>query len=247
MESSGILVGADRRGEWLLDFWWANYSKHNKFPVSFVDFGMSKKAQKWCAARGELIALGVHAPAAMKARIERAQALAWEERHGKEIWHHRTSWYKKPFALLLSPYEKTVWLDLDCEVLGPLDALFAECKEEVALVKEPETAHKKEAGEGRLLPGETLYNSGVILYRKGAALLHLFAQAVALQSKEFWGDQQLLSRLIHLHKLPVQELAAEYNWRMSQGVHFNAFIVHWVGPWGKAFIRKYGGLSGYLK
>ncbi|HSX12344.1 MAG TPA: hypothetical protein VLF61_02525 [Rhabdochlamydiaceae bacterium] len=246
MSKEGILVGADRKVEWLLNFWWSHYKKYNALPVTFIDFGMSSKAKKWCAARGTVVPLDQEAPVISKSKIDPERAKRWEEAHGKQVWEHRKSWYKKPFALLLTPYERTLWLDLDCEVLGPLSGLFEFCTGDIALVREPEAAHRNEKSQGQLLPQEILYNSGVILYRKNAPLIQLWAQAVQEQNGTFWGDQQLLSRLIHLNRFKVRELPPEYNWRMSQGVHFHAFIVHWVGSWGKEFIRKYGGLTSHL-
>jgi hypothetical protein len=97
-----------------------------------------------------------------------------------------------------------------------------------------------------LLPGEQLYNSGVILYNTPSRLISLWAEEALTRHHEFKGDQDLLSRLIFTHQFPVEELSPIYNWRMSQGVCIDARIIHWVGSWGKAFIRKEGGLIPFL-
>lgn len=240
----GIIVGADRKIEWLLDFWWSHYIKHNSLPVTFVDFGMSAKAKQWCTERGTLIPLPSLASIASKSKIDPMTAKQWEKVYGKEVWKKRQSWFKKPFALLQTPYKRTLWLDLDCEVLGPLDRMFDFCTPNVvALARETEAAHSHEREQEQLLKDEVLYNSGVIVYQKNAPLIQCWAQAVKALNGEFWGDQQLLSRLIFLKKFKIKELGPEYNWRMSQGVNFHALIVHWVSAWGKAYIRKHGGIS----
>ena len=48
----GVVVGSDIGSEWMLEWWFNNYSKHNDFPVTFVDYGMSLEASRWCEERG---------------------------------------------------------------------------------------------------------------------------------------------------------------------------------------------------
>ena len=55
MVSRGILVGSDKKSEWLLPIWWKHYSFHFTHPVAFVDFGLSENGKKFCKERGELI------------------------------------------------------------------------------------------------------------------------------------------------------------------------------------------------
>lgn len=240
---SGILVGADRKIEWLLDFWWTNYQRDNCLPVTFVDFGMTEKGRRFCEKRGNLVALKMPVLIHKRKQINPQRAAEWEKVHTKGIWKRRQSWYKKPFAFLQTPYERTLWLDLDCEVLGPLDPMLDFCIPHVAIARETEGAHLQEKEYGRLLENEILYNSGVVVYQKNSPLIKKWAEAVFESNGEFWGDQHLLSRIIHLEQYNINELPPEYNWRMSQGMNFNALIIHWLGSWGKEYIRKYGGLT----
>ncbi len=48
----GILTGCDQNQEWMLKWWWENYTACNQFPVTFVDFGMTASAKKWCEKHG---------------------------------------------------------------------------------------------------------------------------------------------------------------------------------------------------
>jgi len=41
----------DKGQQWLLPWWWEQYSAHNSYPVVFVDFGLSEKGIA-CAKRG---------------------------------------------------------------------------------------------------------------------------------------------------------------------------------------------------
>src|SRR5690349_19670492 len=124
----GIIVGCDLHQEWLLEWWWELYRAKNTFPVAFADFGMSEHAKNWCASHGELIIVDIDTSFVKSSnenfftRGGRTEAL-----YGSSFEASRHSWFKKPFACLLSPYEITIWIDLDCEVLTKLDDLFTSC------------------------------------------------------------------------------------------------------------------------
>lgn len=240
----GVLVGCDAGQEWLLSWWWNHYRERNDFPVAFVDFGMSPAAQKWCKERGELIPLKRSNRFSLpKQKVDRVSVRKWESTHGEGVWQARENWFKKPFALLQTPFQNTVWMDLDCEVLDSIAELFK--VPEIALSRETEASQKKE--ENSLLEGEVLYNSGVIAYKKGAALIQLWAKEALKSSGAFCGDQELLSRLIFKNKMAISEIPDRYNWRMSQGFNLHAAIVHWAGVWGKNYIRQHGGLADDLR
>lgn len=223
----GVVVGCDAAQEWLLPMWWSKYSETNNYPVTFVDFGMSSAAFQWCKERGNGVVLNRSADFLSEVSSEKAGK--WEGLYKDEIWDLRKQWFKKPFALLLSPYERTVWLDLDCEVLADLSELFEMDlgKEKLALAKELEG-----------------YNSGVIAYEKGAYLIQQWADYAITENKEYMGDQNLLSDLILKQKKEVLELPEIYNWRIYANrdavLHPNAKIIHWACPWGKDYLRRWG-------
>jgi len=236
----GVLCGAERSQEWLLPWWWSRYKEHNAYPVTFCDFGMTDKMRAWCKERGTLIQveLDPHLIASRSA-ISDVLVKRWEKIYGQGVWHARHTWFKKPFALLQSPYEQGIWIDSDCEILAPIEPLFAQFDPaaQLALVREYDTDHLP-----RLHP-DIRYNSGVVAFQRGAPILELWAKEATLQNHLFWGDDPLLSHLICQYQLMVQELPDIYNWRIGCGLNINAAIVHWAGTGGKAYIRKYGGLK----
>ena len=152
------------------------------------------------------------------------------------------SWFKKPFAFLQTPFKRTLWLDLDCEVLKPLHALF-ENQEGLLLAKETEASIQKDRSSETIYEDEILYNSGVVLYSQGDPLIGRWAQKILETKDHFWSDQHALSRLIFEEKVPIHRLHEDYNWQMSQGFNMHAAIIHWVDSWGKDYIRKYGGIA----
>lgn len=236
-KGNGILVAADESLEWLLPWWWERLQTQNRLPVCFVDLGLSHYGRSFCQQRGELVNLSMQPTFSAL-----SDETSWETLFGKNWKEKRSGWFKKPFAFLTTPFEKTLWLDIDCEVLKPIDALF-EREGEIHLATESESTQERERGLRILVEEESLYNSGVVLYSHGSSLIGKWAEAVAQQGKQFCSDQHVLSHLIYETKYPIHLLEKEYNWHMAWGLNIHAAIIHWVGSWGKEFIRRYCGIA----
>ena len=237
----GILIAADEKAEWLLPWWWSRYSTQCQLPLAVVDFGMSHFGKTFCDERALLLPLELEKRLPpLPSHVDRLEAV-----FGKELRKKRKSWFKKPFALLSSPFKRTLWLDLDCEILKPLDSLF-ELPGRLYLAEETEASHQREKELGTIFEDECLYNSGVILYFQREPIIEKWAEAVIAQGDQFWSDQHTLSRLLHTENFPVDVLDENYNWRMSQGLNIHAVIVHWVASWGKEYIRRYNGIADAL-
>lgn len=239
-EARGVICAADENQEWLLPWWWERYSAHNSLPVTFFDFGMSASARQWCQERGDLSSLDLDTSfVAPRSAIEEELAQDWEKTYGQGVWEARKSWFKKPFAFLNTPYQTTVWLDLDCEVLGSLEPFFSHCNAHspLGLVREFYSDHLPRFDAG------VRYNSGVVLFEHGAQALELLARESLLQNHKLWSDDLLLAHLIHEHRIDIVELPPEYNWRLARGFTLNAIVMHWVGAGGKAYIREKGGFK----
>jgi hypothetical protein len=236
----GIIVGCDQQQEWLLEWWWERYSAENDFPVAFIDLGMSSHAIRWCAQRGKVISLDIDSSFVKpKEEISSDLACIWEGFYGPTLWAARPQWFKKPYICLNTPYQKSIWIDLDCEILRPIGDLFAPCPAhfQLALVREHATEHLP------CLHPDVRYNGGVICFTHGSEIIRKWAQEAVVRNDIFWGGDPLLSSLIYELQLPVVELPDVYNWRLAQGLNVNALIYHWVGSAGKAYIKNYGGIK----
>lgn len=238
MKEIGVLVGLDESIEWLLPWFYSRFSNHCALDIAFADFGMSKSARSFCKERGELLFLSPHPTLGKKPE----HAAKWEEIFGKKLWKNRGSWFKKPLALSQSPFERSLWLDLDCEVLSDLRPLFS-LQPGMHLAVETPPALARERELSTIHPDETLYNSGVILFDRDEPLIPKWIEAITKEGDAFWSDQHALSRVIYQESIPVHTLHEDYNWRMSQGLNIHAKIIHWVGSWGKEYIKEYGGLG----
>lgn len=241
---NGIIVACDIHQEWLLSWWWERYHAENTFPVTFVDFGMSIDACDWCHERGDVISLPIDGSFVVpREEIPLDLAAQWEKIYGPELWLARPHWFKKPFACLQSPYQNSIWIDLDCEIMQSIDDLFSETdsSSQLALVREYGTEHLL------FMHPDVRYNAGVICFQHGTEIMKKWAQDAILRNAFFWSDDALLSALIYELQWPVKELCPLYNWRMAQGVNINAIINHWVGSWGKAFIKSRGGIKSIVQ
>ncbi len=216
----GIVVGSDDRQEWLLPWWWENYRRHNSFPVAFVDFGLSERMKEWCRGRGELVSLRV-ADVFVKDRdeVEGSRVEEWEKAYGEGFWYSRKAWFKKPLACLRSPFQKSIWMDTDCEVLGKLDPLFELSGMAIA---------KDQVNEG--------YNSGVVVFQRDDPIIQEWVDLSFEKNGEFRGDQELLS--VILQGKSICELPPIYNWSVGYGENPEAVICHWLGDMGKMALRN---------
>lgn len=232
MRSQGIIVGCDNNQEWLLPWFWDSYALHNQYPITFMDFGMSEKAKAFCAHRGDLLTI----PQASLNEVDPLRLKVWQGPHGDGFMRCRPTWFAKPQAFTLCPYQHALWLDLDCKVHGPLHPVFAALGDaELALVKEPTLIQQMLEHSGHLLPGQLSYNSGVIAFKKGAEILSLWHEECLARNELYRGDQDALNFMIYIHEARVLELPSECNWLMTMGKNDEALISHYAS--GREKIR----------
>ena len=219
----GIIVAADISQEWMLPWWWAHYREYNSHPVAFVDLGMSFEKKEWCRTRGQHIPLRVADFAAEESGVDPNVSKKWAGNNVEEFWEWRNTWFKKPLACLLSPFQRTIWLDLDCEVRGALLPLF---RYSFAMAKD------------QLQPQNYInYNSGVIAFHRNHPLLRDWADGCLRLHRDFRGDQEVLSYLIANKKAKIAILPPRFNWSRLRKDNPRAIVLHWHGAVGKSVIR----------
>ena len=231
MYKEGIIVGCDHKQEWLLPWWWRHYSAYNNYPVVFMDFGLSKEANLWCLERGECVTVPSF-EIAKEESISDQNKKIWETRFGTSIWFCRSVWFKKPLALLLSPFDIGIWIDLDCQVNGSLEPLFNSLLfgSELALARNDFSSYSSTE--------QINYNSGVIVFKQQAPILHKWAEEALNNNVEYPGDQQALCKAISIHKPDLVELPISYNWQIALGPNSTALIYHYSDGPGKIEILK---------
>ena len=83
-----------------------------------------------------------------------------------------------------------------------------------------------------------VYNTGVILFKRGVPIIEQWADACIAQNHLSRGNQDLFSQILHEHNMRV-DMPEIYNWSRSLSLEKNpqAIIVHWHGPHGKKCLR----------
>ena len=220
----GILVASDITQEWLLPWWWNHYSRTNHLPVAFVDFGMSSEMKAWCKDKG----IYIHLPVADIFVVDKEEVLPsliqeWEYIYGKHLWGNRSAWFKKPFACLQSPFQTTIWIDIDCEIRDSIQELFSFSKnpDDLAIAREHSGS----------------FNSGVMVFHHGLPLFEEWACRSIKENELHAGDQDVLSKIIEENASPISLLPPIYNWSRCESEDSSAVILHWHGTYGKAIIR----------
>lgn len=230
LEEEGFIVASDENQEWLLPWWWWGYSKHNSKPVTFVDLGLSGTMKRWCLKRGALLDLSD-----LDVKVKSQKNFfspffieEWEKKYGHSFWKHRNAWFKKPMACLKTPYKTTVWMDLDCEIKGSLDAMFSLPVPFSGVSATSEYRNAKWVG----------VNSGVLVFQRGSTLIEDWARESLENSHDYAGDQDVLSALIMKKNAIIGDLPVYYNWSRFNQEGAEALVVHWHGEQGKSVIKE---------
>jgi len=218
MTSIGIITFSNQKYEWMIPWWTHHLQKNTTYPISYIDNGMSESMKNWCDKRGSLISFSPKLKVKPKEFISKKLQIKWESVYFGDVWALRPSWFVKPEVLMATPFDTTLYLDLDCEVIKPLDDLII-LKPEFALCKEGER--------------EACYNSGVILFQKNNPILHDWYNKSIEENHLYMGDEDILSEVIKEKKSTLTVLDTRYNCRPKSEKAGEASIIHRVGVGGK--------------
>ena len=240
-QDKGIIIGADQTQEWMLGWWYSHYRKYCDYPVVICDFGMSKKGLVKAKQIGTILNFDRESLLKLfgKTLCSKKKA-AWQVLYSGELQNIHSIWMLKPFALSHTPFEKTLWIDLDCQIQGNLATIFTFIDNLTGFTIAPEMPDYQTLlkAKGYLLPGETVFNSGVIGFRKNCPILDVWKDEILLHHQDHLGDQDALSRIIYRHRFPVHRMPLKYNARQRHANDPSTHIVHHVQLWGKKHILE---------
>ena len=201
------VVGVDYNMEDLLPWWYENVKKWAPEPhITICDFGMTNAAK--------------------------SVAKRYADTFLEYTIHERYAWFYKPRALLETPYEYKCWLDIDCEVMAPIDDIFTyPTDDKMALT------HDICRGE------DWWWATGVNVAKGNPKILRDWAYIT--EHSTLRGDQEVLKQMIaedSSYNDMIVLMPIEYQWLRIQLVTGedspNKKIVHWTGPAGKNHIRE---------
>lgn len=224
-DKKGVLTGCDSNHEWMLKWWWDHYRASNSFPVTFIDFGMSLSAKLWCQKRGGLVS------------VSKSWTTSPPENASLYACAKRAVWLSKPEALLKSPYQTTIWIDIDAKVKKSLSPLFAICpRDTIALCPEIDFRANAER-RANLIPEKAIsYNTGVIVYPKTVPLLLEWVKAS--KRCRALGDQDLLSRLIFEKNVSVKVFPKTFHRIYPHSDDQDVVIYHYASKIGQTALLE---------
>ena len=211
-----FLIGCDKEGEWMVDWWMRNYIRHNnKTPIIFADFGCSKRIVDTMNASTAVCAV---------MKINRNPNTP-----------NAKTWFVKPETMWFAPAKECVWIDIDCEIKENIDGIFDHLvRGKLNMIEDKPWTKRR---------GEIWYNSGVVGFIDKPKILRDWAQMCTNPTKEV-GDQEVLHSMLNpITQVGfINPLPNEYNVLRLQVEHDNyegpAKIVHWTGAKGKERIRS---------
>lgn len=207
--TKGFIVGCDKEQEWLLPWWLDNFTRHNWHDVVVFDFGMSKRMRR--------------------------KASAWFDR----VIGLRTlskGWFNKPVAIAASPFDLSVWMDLDCEVRGDLGGLFYHASKGFAVAPD-KYARSLPSVREQPWAKDAWFNSGVVAFSKQSPVPREWLSAMAGRGT-IRGDQEVLASIWPKVEKRVYALPRKYNNLRLEGLKDDALVWHHTGPLGKMHIRN---------
>lgn len=139
--------------------------------------------------------------------------------------------------MALSPFDRTIWLDVDCEVRGSLQPLFffplSSAKFSATSADNDLVVMTENTFE---MPH---YSAGVVIYEKGSAVIQLWNREIHKGSQIMCSEEDLLSLLIAHFEIEIVSLPHLANWEVSEyGPNPSALIYHWTGEKGKKAIHE---------
>ena len=233
----------------MLPGWYSHVRKQHPYtPIAFGDFGMSEDAKQWCQERGTLIEAS-KIPSYLPPPLHE---IGWlyngKKWTCKNTAYHpdRFVFFRKPYLMQQSPFDRTIWLDLDCQVLKSLKHLvsiplstnqFAIC---IAQPKHRFFMRATEDLQKKLQP-ETIavlcYNSGVVVFEKKSPLLDVWSYLVTHAGHNFGYDDHVLSFAINYYHFNVTLIPSRYNWPIHCRPNANAAVIHWMKDAPKHALR----------
>ena len=238
MIPKGVMVATDSTLEWMLPWWLYHFKKHVDLPIAFVDLGMTEEKKAFCKHHGTLISIEPKQFPFDPNRIkELTDASVFHLSNLNEFLLKRNAWLLKPFACLASPFETTLWLDIDCEILQPIDNLFL--SDGFVCLKENDDSLNFYINRGIIPKMSACYNSGLILYDKNHPLLFAWAKELEENPGYYLGDQDALSAIIEKFNYPIETFSKECHRFYNEQIFESTLIRHYYTIDGKKeVIRK---------
>jgi hypothetical protein len=212
MFEKAFLTGCDVNTEWMLKWWFTEYSKHNDTPVIFADFGLSPEMREYADKTFDHV-------------------FDLPSRSDK-------NWFLKPAAMIEASRfsKKTCWIDTDCHVLQSISGVF-DHSEPNKLGMVEDRPWSKRRGETWHNSGIVLFEGTPRILKDWKKTIDKSPIVGDQEVLHAMLREDSLKRRIYIEDLP-----QEYNWLRLQLLDGrdskNKKVMHWTGHKGKIKIRE---------
>lgn len=201
-----FLTGCDSNQEWLIPWFLSHIRKYTSLPIFFCNFG--DVSQQSIDLFDGTVSLS----------------------------HSASHWFYKPQALMNSSADKTVWIDLDCQVKGSIDEIFSYIEPNRLAMAVDQPWSKR--------MNTIWHNSGIVgISRPHPPILTRWEQAC--RDNPIRGDQETLHFLMTSEldkRIHISDIPNKYNVLRLQiddgSVPSDVRVMHWTGTRGKDEIRR---------
>ena len=218
----GVLIGSDHSYERLLPWWHKHYQRHNDLPVAILDFGLSP----WGKAQAQKIGEVIDATAFSGIELITEKCPIYGH-----IWEQiKEPCFKRLVNFQKSPFETTLWIDLDCQVNCSIKPLFAyaNTNAKFAACRASQTNRAWQEMQNIIPQSVISYNGGVLVFKKDSPAIDLWIQALKNYLKPFYFDDVVFSIALAESSLQINEIPTIYNDDQE-----SAKIIHRMGKGGK--------------
>lgn len=216
--SQGIITAADSGFFRDLQFLVHSHLQKDQYPLAVIDLGLDQNQRDWCLDQP---GVGVLAMPHIYKPVERIRS-----RHWWQTW-------LKPFYIYHVPFDRVVWMDADCVILGDLSEAFELIESQPLLVRDGTdvvTENHPLLYKHLPLPKEARtkgvnLNAGVVGLCKirDRTLLNAWSYGVAWaamnpekQALSAWADQGMLLWAVHQTGM-VNAIQSELDWNFPAG------------------------------
>lgn len=210
-EGYAVITGCDKNHEKYIPLWLRQFRNWNSLPVLFADFGLSPEMRAWVEQRATVI----------------------------DVPQKLHPYFKKPLAMLQSPYAYTLWMDLDCIAQADITGIFHE------LIASGKELSLRDDWYGTTNVTPWMKQAGVVAFKHGCQFVRKWANlcaegeqvAKAIGDKHNVKDQLILSWMMKETAYDYHPLRHCYNYMVAEKpINGPVYITHYAGQKEKGFL-----------